>query len=114
MTSAFQSLNTLEETYFIAGTEYTFQFTLYDSLQELLDITSCSCTWKMSWIGQPNISILTKSGSPIDTNSYQIKLDVADTLGLEGKFIQQPIIEDVDGFIYRPAQGLITIITGIE
>jgi hypothetical protein len=114
MSNPFVSLNTLEETYFIAGTEFIFTFTAYDNSGSLLDLTGGSAVWRMAWMGQPDQALVTKTGSFIDSSSFQVLLEESDTQYLStGKYIQQPIITDSEGYVFKPGQGIITIATGI-
>lgn len=44
-----------------------------------------------------------------DSSSFLIKLNSSDTEELRGLYVQQPIIVDHDGQIFRPGQGTINI-----
>ena len=110
MTSPFTSLNTFADTYFIAGTEYTFNYTLYDSNGALLDFTGGSAVLNLAWIGQPDVALLSKIGTFTDACHVSFFLDESDTLSWSnGKYIQQPKLTDPAGFVFRPGQGIITV-----
>lgn len=106
-------INTLEEISFIAGSEYVLEFNVYDENGSPVNISSSTVTWDMCYYGQPDYAVLSKTGSITDTSKFEVVLLTADTTGISGKFIHQPVIIDFDGSEFRPAQGVITIIPRI-
>ena len=113
-TPTYQLMNSLEEIMFIGGSEYTINIGVYDENEIPIDIGSATCSWTMAYYGQPDTAILTKSGTITGLNTFKILLSGADTISLSGKFVHQPIIVDYNGSIFRPAQGIITIIPRIK
>jgi hypothetical protein len=101
---------TLPEIIFVAGTKQVLNFDIYTSGCIALDISSATCTWKLSRYGQSD-SVLSKngvvSGSPV--NRFVVTLDSADTATLDGKFIQQPKVTDLAGDSFIPSEGYVTI-----
>jgi hypothetical protein len=101
---------TLPEVIFVAGTKQIMNFDIYTSGCIAVNLNGSTCAWKLSRYGQSS-SVLSKnaivSGSPI--NRMVVTLDSADTLSLDGKFIQQPKITDLAGDSYIPSEGYITI-----
>lgn len=108
----YSSLNTLNGTSFIAGSNYTFKFNILDQSGSAIDLSTATCTWRMSPFGN-DYTILQKTGSVIATNTFVVLLTSADTAGLSGKFTHQPTITFSDGTVFIPAQGTITILKGI-
>jgi hypothetical protein len=110
---SYQLMNTLPEIVFIGGTEYSIFFSIFDENGSPIDISSSTCTWRMAYCIQPNLSIVTKTGTITGINQFKVTLFSQDTQSLSGKFVHQAIVSDFDGATYRPAQGIITIITSI-
>jgi hypothetical protein len=105
----YDSVNTLADWGFIAGTDKTLTFTAYqDNGLDLLDISTGSAKWLLCRYGDYETTVLEKSGS-MSTNSFTITLDAADTILLSGKFIQQITIIDTAGNEFRPGQGIVFI-----
>lgn len=101
----------LSEFSFIAGDKQIISYYVYDSASSVVDLTGSTVYWTLSRYGDLSTPLLVKSGtipgSPI--NLFTIVLTEADTLSLDGVFIQQPTIIDTSGSAYHPAQGKITI-----
>jgi len=114
MRNVYSNINDLEEIIFIGGTNYILEFNVYDELGVLIDITSSTVEWTMSYYGQPDTAILTKTGTKTGTNTFEIEIDSVDTVDLEGKFIHQPVITDLDQNEFRPSQGILTIVPRIQ
>jgi hypothetical protein len=110
---SYQSINSLEEVAFIAGTNYTLSFTVTDEYGAPINIEAATCTWVLSPYGQPDILSLSKEGDIKSASVFDVVLDAEDTLTFSGKYMQQPIVEDFSGNIFRPAQGVVTIIPAI-
>jgi len=114
MTTAYDTINTLPDLIFIAGTDKLLTFTCYQENTNLLDITSGTVVWLLCPYGQFSITTLQKQtggdGVVINTaNTFQVTLNAADTLALSGKYIQQVSITDFSGNTFRPAQGVVLI-----
>jgi hypothetical protein len=102
-------LNSLGEIAFIAGTDMTLSFTVYDDLGVPLNLAGSSVTWELSPWGQPDVNVLEEAGTIISTSVFTVALASADTVDLYGKYTHQPVITDSVGKIFRPAQGDILI-----
>lgn len=109
--SIFSTINSLEPMGMIGGTEYTIEFNVYDNNNSPLELAGKTCLWTICQYGQPEYAILTKTGviSPTVSNRFTITLVSSDTENLSGKFTQQPIVVDLLGAEFRPAQGDVLI-----
>ena len=113
------NLTSLPEKTFIGGTYKEFTFEINDSNGRPIDITSASVAWVLSPYGQPESTAIYKKGiyqdSP-DKNKFAVFLNSNDTVNLQGKFIQQPIITTASSIEFRPGQGYINILpaSGLE
>jgi len=116
---SYSNLNAIEEIAFIAGTNYILQFQLYSSPDgdgDPIELTGKTFEWKLAPYGQKNYVALTKEDDDFtspDSITKQLLLAEEDTENLSGKYFHQLIITDADGTIYRPGQGIITIISKI-
>ena len=110
----YQIINSLEEFPMIAGNSYTLTFNVFeeDGVNPV-DLGGATCSWALSPYGQPEYNILQKTGTITGTNVFKISLLTSDTQSLSGKYIQQPIVVSFLGETYRPAQGLISVISQI-
>lgn len=112
--SAFRTTNALEEFSFIAETDYTLTFTVYESDGVTpVDLGGGTIKWVLSPMGQPDFNILELDGVINTTSTFTVSIPAAQTSGLSGKFVHQPVITDFEGKTFRPAQGIITIIPRI-
>lgn len=109
-------LNTLEEFAFIGGTEYTLEYTVYNTNGiDPLDISSATTKLYICPYGQPDYAVLEKNGVlSMTTGKFTVTLSSTDTATLSGKFIQQPTVIDFEGNEFRFAQGLFTILPKIQ
>lgn len=115
--SAYESINSLEEVKFIAGTEYTFEYSLYDENGSPISLAGSTCKLVLCPYGQPEVTTLVKTGAvqTDPTNKYIVVLSSNDTKNISGgKYIQQPLIIDISGAEVRLAQGVVTIIPRIK
>lgn len=106
--NAYASINSLDEIPLIAGNQMTLTFPCYqeDGVTPLT-ITGYTAKVAISKFGQPETTILTKTGT-VGTTSFTITLLNTDTASLFGKYIYQPIL--TSGAIeYRPSQGCFLI-----
>ena len=111
----YAKLNSLEEFSFIAGSTYTLEFEVYDEDDAPTDLGGATITWTLCPYGQPDYTILQKTGA-IDVGNpskFTVELESADTLTFSGKYIHQPVIMAFGGEVYRPAQGVILILPRI-
>lgn len=114
MTTNYDTLNNLSEISFIGGTDKELTFTTYkEDGSTLLDITSGLPEWNLCLSDQTEDIILTKVGTIIDANHFTITLDAIDTFSLSGKYVQQLILTDFSGNIFRAGQGVVIILPAI-
>ncbi len=103
-------LNTLCEFNMIAGTEYILDYTVYEEDGvTLFDLTGCSAYLLLCPYGNFALKVAQKSANVTGMSTFEVKLETDDTLGLAGKYIQQPLIIDADGNSFYPSQGVILI-----
>lgn len=108
----YDEINNMWDTGFTAGTYKELVFTLY--AENGIDaLTPVSATWAICPYGEYSQTTLQKTGS-INTNEITVTLNGSDTLSLSGKYIQQLVIEDSAGHIFRPGQGCIVIMPAIQ
>ena len=115
--SSFQNfaiINSLDEFSMIAGSEYTLTFNVYqqDGLTPL-DLGGATVKWVLCPYGQTDYNILQKTATITGTNTFNVVLSASDTISLSGKYIQQPVIFSFTGIEYRPAQGILLILSAI-
>ena len=101
----------LPEISFIGGTDKVLTFTTYteDNIT-LLTLYGIEIEWILTYYEYKEQVVLRKTGVPININNFTVTLNYDDTISLSGKFIQQPIITDFTGNIFRPAQGTVLIL----
>ena len=112
ISTSYSTINSLGDFSFISGATYTLKFTVLNQSGSEVDLSSATCTWKLSPYGTGS-AILNKTGSVIATNIFSISITESDTYGLAGKFTHQPIITFSNGNIIKPAQGTITLTKGL-
>jgi hypothetical protein len=115
--TTYQDVNSLDDVSFIAGTTFYLDYTIYNELNEKVDLGSFTLTWKMAPYGRKEYVTVSKvSGSgitAIDDYTRRVTISPSDTLSLYGKYVQQIIVAG-SAITYRPAQGVITIISAIQ
>lgn len=99
----------LDTTTFIAGTDFTFRFPLYNDSNEYVNANAYSMTWLLSPYGQPEYKILQKSGVVSGSTLFIVTLDSDDTIDLGGQYLQQIVLTNIAGEKIRPAQGVVII-----
>lgn len=105
----------LEEVSFIAGAREVLEFEICDKDNKPIDLgVMQSITWHLAYLGDKDTPVLIKDGEVFDFNHFRVSLNSDDTINLNGKFIHQPILTDILGNIYRPAEGLINIVESIK
>lgn len=107
------AVNQLEEFSIIGGDPEVLQFFYTYGTGDVLDLSSATAKWRLSYLGQPDYIIVEKQAE-ISGNSIIVKLETEDTASLSGKFIHQPVIVDYSGNEYVYQQGIITIIPKIQ
>jgi hypothetical protein len=109
--TSFSTLNALGEFSFIAGSQYTVDFAVYeaDGITPM-DIGGATVYWVLAPYGQPDYRVVQITGVVTGTNTFKVTIPSATSASLSGKYIHQPIIVSVAGLEYRPAQGLVLII----
>ena len=105
----YSQINGMEEFGFIAGQPYTIFFEVFEEDNVTpLDMGGATFKWVLSPYGQSyNIKEITGEVTGIGT--AKVELSTADTIGLSGKYIQQPIVISFTGEEYRPSQGIVLI-----
>lgn len=112
--TTFSTINSIPEIAFIAGTDYTIEFTVYDATTgSPADLGAATCSWKMSPYGKESVITLSKSGSVTGTSTFEVHLVAADTLSLSGIYVHQPLVIE-GGKDYRSQQGIINISPAIN
>lgn len=105
----YQQINALEEFAFIAGTNFTLYFDVFEQDGVTpLDMNGGTFKWVLTPYGE-TINILEKEGTITDVGEANVELETNDTLLMSGKYIHQPVIISFSGQEYRPSQGVILI-----
>lgn len=108
-TFPFNSPFDLDEFSMIGGSHQELTFAVYDEYGDPIDLNGSTIQWYLSYFGS-SVAIVTKtptSGSEV--NQFVVNVAGADTLNLSGKFVQQYMITDSSGSLFRPSQGLVQI-----
>jgi hypothetical protein len=114
MTTAYDTLYNLPEMALIAGSDKVLTFTAYaENGIDLLDISTATIQWFLCPYGQFNYPLITKDGIPIDANHFTVTLSNTETLAFSGKYIQQLLITDFSGNVFRPSQGTVIVTPAI-
>lgn len=112
---------TLCEFFMIAGDSEVLEFSVFDTNGSPVDLTGSTITWVLAPYGQLDYNACEAPGEILDVispgdipNKFIVNLATHLTIDLEhGKYIQQPIITDVQGEQKRVAQGILTILNEI-
>lgn len=128
---SYSDLNTLEEISFIAGNTFYLDFVIYNTADVPIGMTSKKLEWKLAPYGEKNYNTIIKTELPyvsdgvtygggvtdLDLYTKRVTLDSSDTENLSGKYTQQVVIiqtnEDLTVTTFKPAQGVITIVSNI-
>ena len=113
LNTSFATLNALGDEPLIAGGTFTLKFTVLDQSGGAVDLAGAVCTVKFAPYGQ-SYMILSKSGSIIATNIFEIVLSPTDTRSWSGKYSYQPTITFLNGIVVIPSQGILTVQKGIN
>lgn len=114
--TSYDTLNYLPEIAFIGGTDKILSFSCYNESGMPLNIGGGPIWWLLCPYGSFAIETLKLSssgGSPpitiTGTSTFTVAITAAQTFYLSGKYIQQIVITDSSGKVFRPAQGTIII-----
>ena len=113
LNTTFSTINSLGDYPMIAGGTYTMKFTVLDQSGSPVDLSTVTCTMKLAPFGT-DYTVLTKTGSVIASNIFSIILSAEDTTGLSGKYTYQPILTLASLEVLKPAQGILTIVRGLQ
>lgn len=108
---AYRNTDYLDDVSFIAGTDFTFYFPVYNN-NVLVDINSASMKWALGLYGQPDYLILEKDATVYDNNTFMVSLSASETLSLgDDIYLQQIRVTTAapENKIIRPAQGIVII-----
>jgi len=113
--TSFSTLNALGEFSFIAGSQYTVDFTVYESDGITpMDLGGATVYWVLAPYGQPDYTIVQITGTVTGTNTFEFDVPSTATENLSGKYIHQPVIVSFGGKVYRPCQGIALILPKIS
>jgi hypothetical protein len=106
----YAQINQLEEFGFIAGTDYTLTFNVFEADgQTPLDLGGATVKWVLSPYGQTSYNILELDGTIVSASTFEVEIPSASTEELSGKYIQQPVVISFIGETYRAGQGVVLI-----
>ena len=113
MTTAYDRINSMADTEFIAGSRYILYFEMFEADGVTpLDLTGGSASVRVSYLGQPETSVITLTGvlDVIPINTWTATFQPADTTGLEGVFVMQPRVTDSASAEFISAQGRLVLL----
>ena len=112
---------TLPEIQFVGGTTQDLQFHVYfHENKRPQDVSGCTCRFSIvsyaNRTGTPLVkkTMTTTSESTEVNNTLYVTLDPQDTVNMHGKYIYQISIEDPDGAVEIPNQGILFITNNID
>ncbi|MDD4308408.1 MAG: hypothetical protein PHU53_06340 [Thermoplasmata archaeon] len=109
---SYADINKLEEINFIAGSEYTIEYKVYEQSGAEANLGAATCSAKISQYGSTD-ELVSYSGTITGSNTFEIVILSADSIGWEGKYLHQPIIVE-SGKSYRSQQGVINVSGAIQ
>jgi hypothetical protein len=113
--TSFSNINSLEEFSFIAGSQYTLDFTVYESDGFTpMGLGGATIYWVLAPYGQPDYRVAKITASITGTNTFTVTIPSATTATFSGKYIHQPVIISFAGKVYYPCQGIILILSKIS
>jgi len=120
--TSYANINTLEDMEFIAGSTEYIDFTIQNDAGVPIGVTGKTLEWRLAPYGQKNFNSVTKTEASgvttPDLYTKRVTLDPTDTQSLSGKYVQQVIVvetnPDLTTTTYKPAQGVVTIISAIK
>ena len=106
----------LEKISFISGTTTELNFEIEDEFGNQVPLSNAmSLKWALCPYGQPEYSVLEKTGTPITgTNIFYVTLNRNDTYPLGGMYIQQAEFTDATDGHTAVFQGIVNIIKAIQ
>lgn len=105
--------NTLPTVSFIAGTDYTIEYTLKNQEGNYINVNAYSLKILLSPYGQPEYTILQISATTSGSTKFIANFADTDTLGLGGHYLQQAELTDIAGKKTRAGQGEVIILKAI-
>lgn len=113
--TSFSNINSLEEISFIAGSQYSLDFTVYESNGITpMDLGGATIYWVLAPYGQPDYTVVQITATVTGANTFTVDIPSGATSSLSGKYIHQPVILSFGGKTYRPCQGIILVIPEIQ
>ncbi len=109
--SSYSQINSLEETTFIAGNDFTLKYEVYESDGVTpMDIGGATVYCLISPYGQPEYNEVQITATITGANTFEANITALLSKELSGYYIHQPVIIAFSGAEYRPAQGLLNIL----
>lgn len=109
--NSYSQINSLEETTFIAGNDFTLQYSVFESDGLTpMDLGGAATYVVISPYGQPEYKEVQLTGIITTANTFEVGFTSALSRDLSGIYIHQPVIVAFSGTEYRPAQGLLNIL----
>lgn len=103
-------IDLLEEFAMIAGDIQTLHFSVQDQDGFDIDLEYMTAELKFSLCGQPQYTVLEKTGTKYDVSKVKFTLESQETIYMRGKYMFQLILTDSrDGSVYIPSQGVVNI-----
>lgn len=105
----------LDPVSFIAGDYQEFEYNVVDSASGMTvslnenQIASAKVAFCSYGDFESPVLVIEAAREDMSGGSFLIRLESSDTEGLSGLYVQQPIITDVDGMVFRPGQGTVNI-----
>lgn len=109
--NSYSQINSLEETTFIAGNDFTLSYAVYEEDGVTpMDLGGASVYCMISPYGQPEYSEVQIAALITGANTFEAEITSVMSKDLSGIYIHQPVILAFSGSEYRPAQGLLNIL----
>lgn len=109
--NSYSQINSLEETTFIAGNDFTLEYVVFESDGVTpMDLGGATTYVVISPYGQPEYKEVQITGTITATNTFEVGFSSSLSGDLSGYYIHQPVILSFSGTEYRPAQGLLNIL----
>ncbi len=109
--NSYSQINSLEETTFIAGNDFTLEYAVYESDGITpMDLGGATSYCLLSPYGQPDYNEVQITATITGANTFEADITSLLSKDLSGYYIHQPVIVAFSGTEYRPAQGLLNIL----
>ncbi|MFZ2992548.1 MAG: hypothetical protein WA061_02420 [Microgenomates group bacterium] len=111
----YRNTDYLSDISFIAGSEMTLSFPVYDESGVPVDLSGSTIRWLLGIYGQPDSQNILNlegiiDGTVVTNHIFDVTLTGANTSSLgDSIYLQQMIITDSAGKVFRPAQGIVVI-----